>query len=114
MKRIAIALLVAMLVSLAVVSVAAAEWPPYYYAGWRDCFPPGCIPPYHYGMYGSYGYQGGYGNYYSGYSHGYYDGSYGYPYSPGPYYHPTYYYYYSNPYPYYPVVYGGHAAPFHW
>jgi hypothetical protein len=54
MKRIAIALMVAMLVSLAVVGVAAAQWPPYYYAGWQDCFPPGCIPPYHASMYGDY------------------------------------------------------------
>ena len=54
MKRIAIGFLVALLVSLLLVGVAAAEWPPYYYAGWRDCNG-GCIPPYNYGMYHDYG-----------------------------------------------------------
>ena len=87
MRRIGIGLLLALLVSLMVVSVASADWPPYYYAGWRDCFPPGCIPPYHYGMYGDWARQVQY-NYYN---YNYYNYNYTYNYD----YDLNYNYYYN-------------------
>jgi len=52
MKKIGLGLLLALLATLLLVGIAAADSPPYFYAGWQDCFPPGCIPPYNYGMYG--------------------------------------------------------------
>jgi hypothetical protein len=93
MRKIAIGLLLAALLSVMLVGVAAAQgWPPYYYAGWRDCYPPGCIPPYHYGMYGGY---------WPGYGSGNYTYNYNYSYS-----YPTTYY------PYYPYYYwGGYWYP---
>ena len=112
MKRIAIGFLVALLVSLLLVGVAAAEWPPYYYAGWRDCNLPGCIPPYSYGMYHDYG-RWAPSNYYNyNYTYNNYNYTYNnYNYTYG--YYPTYYYPYPY-YPYYPVVYGGHTTPGGW
>jgi hypothetical protein len=78
MKRIGVGFMVALLVSLMLVGVASAEWPPYYYAGWRDCYPPGCIPPYHYGMYGDWNRWVPMNNYNINYNYNYYNYNYNY------------------------------------
>ncbi|PWH20799.1 MAG: hypothetical protein DDG58_00510 [Ardenticatenia bacterium] len=106
MRRVLVALFVAMLASIAWTGVAAAQWPFYV------CTPSGCHYPYYHAYSGSsyaYGYWTGYYTGYAyGYSKGYYDGSRGYPYSPSYGYYPYAYY---PPYPVYPIVFGGHTSP---
>jgi hypothetical protein len=111
MKRIAIGLLLALIVSSTLVGVAAAQgWPPYYYAGWSDCYPPGCIPPYNYGMYGGYGaaYNHNTYNYEYNYNYTYNYNNYNYDYNNYNHYNYAYSY---NPYSYYPG-YGYYG--YHW
>ncbi len=110
MYRVFIALLVALLASVMLTEVAAAQWP-FYVCTSSGCYYP-YYHPYHGPYYGSsysYGYWTGYYTGYAyGYSKGYYDGSRGDPYNPSYSYYPYAYY---PPYPIYPVVYGGHTSP---
>lgn len=110
MRKVFVALFVALLASMVLTGIAAAQWPFYV------CIPSGCYYPYYHAYYGpyygssySYGYWAGYYTGYTyGYSRGYYDGSHGYPYNPSYSYYPYAYY---PPYPIYPIVFGGHTSP---
>jgi len=102
MRRFGIGLLVALVVSLALVSVAAAQNPPYYPYGYA---PVGYNYPYYSG-----------GAYYAGYAAGYYTG-YAVGYGQGYYAGASAYYpgYYSSyyPHPYYPAYYP-YSGPYYY